>query len=76
MFLFGCIVQGSANGGQAVLQSAAKRIIPSSLELGGKSALIIMSDADLDEAVKGTLMANFYTQGEVCSNAARVFVHR
>ncbi|CAH8433831.1 unnamed protein product [Heterobilharzia americana] len=35
-----------------------------------------MSDADLDEAVKGTLMANFYSQGQVCSNAARVFVHK
>lgn len=59
-----------------MLQCAAERIVPSTLELGGKSPLIIMSDANLDEAVKGTLMANFYTQGQVCSNAARVFVHR
>ncbi|TPP64638.1 Betaine aldehyde dehydrogenase [Fasciola gigantica] len=66
---------GSVAGGQAVLSMAALRIIPCTVELGGKSALIIMPDADLDEAVKGTLMANFYTQGQVCSNAARVFVH-
>uniref|UniRef100_A0A183ARR1 Aldedh domain-containing protein n=1 Tax=Echinostoma caproni TaxID=27848 RepID=A0A183ARR1_9TREM len=66
---------GSVTGGQAVLRAAAHRIIPGTVELGGKSALIIMSDADLDEAVKGTLMANFYTQGQVCSNASRVFVH-
>lgn len=63
-------------GGEAVLSAAALRIIPATVELGGKSALIVMPDADLDEAVKGTLMANFYTQGQVCSNAARVFVHR
>ncbi|CAH8465774.1 unnamed protein product [Schistosoma bovis] len=67
---------GSVAGGRSVLQCAAERIVPSTLELGGKSPLIIMSDANLDEAVKGTLMANFYTQGQVCSNAARVFVHR
>ncbi|TNN20831.1 Aldehyde dehydrogenase family 9 member A1-A isoform 2 [Schistosoma japonicum] len=66
---------GSVEGGRCVLKCAAERIIPSTLELGGKSPLIIMSDANLDEAVKGTLMANFYTQGQVCSNAARVFVH-
>ncbi|OON15922.1 betaine-aldehyde dehydrogenase domain protein, partial [Opisthorchis viverrini] len=66
----------SVAGGRAVLSSAAHRIIPGTVELGGKSALIIMPDADLDEAVKGTLMANFYSQGQVCSNAARVYVHK
>jgi len=44
------------------------------LELGGKSPLIIFEDADLDEAVKGAVLANFLNQGQVCSNAARVFV--
>ncbi|TGZ68589.1 hypothetical protein CRM22_004193 [Opisthorchis felineus] len=67
---------GSVAGGRAVLSTAAHRIIPGTVELGGKSALIIMPDADLDEAVKGTLMANFYSQGQVCSNAARVYVHK
>ena len=46
------------------------------LELGGKSPLIIFEDADLKNAVKGALMANFLTQGEVCSNGTRVFVQR
>ncbi len=45
------------------------------LELGGKSPLIIFEDADLDDAVSGALLANFYSAGEVCSNGTRVFVH-
>ncbi|KAF6768065.1 hypothetical protein AHF37_08327 [Paragonimus kellicotti] len=67
---------GSVHGGRSVLSTAANRIVPGTVELGGKSALIIMPDADLNEAVKGTLMANFYSQGQVCSNAGRVFVHK
>ena len=46
------------------------------LELGGKSPLIIFDDADLKNAVKAALMANFLTQGEVCSNGTRIFVQR
>ena len=46
------------------------------LELGGKSPLIVFEDAKLDNAVSGALLANFYSAGEVCSNATRVFVHR
>ncbi|KAF7255675.1 hypothetical protein EG68_06979 [Paragonimus skrjabini miyazakii] len=67
---------GSVGGGRSVLSTAANRIVPGTVELGGKSALIIMPDANLNEAVKGTLMANFYSQGQVCSNAGRVFVHK
>ncbi|CAH8829350.1 unnamed protein product [Trichobilharzia szidati] len=67
---------GSTAAGRCILQATANRIVPSTVELGGKSPLIIMPDADLDEAVKGALMANFYSQGQVCSNAARVFVHQ
>ena len=44
------------------------------LELGGKSPLIIFGDANLKNAIKGALMANFYSQGQVCSNGTRVFV--
>jgi betaine-aldehyde dehydrogenase len=46
------------------------------LELGGKSPLLVFEDADLDEAVSGALLANFYSAGEVCSNGTRVFVQR
>jgi len=44
------------------------------LELGGKSPLIIFDDCNLEKAVSVALMANFYTQGEVCTNGTRVFV--
>ncbi|CAH8574916.1 unnamed protein product [Dicrocoelium dendriticum] len=67
---------GSVVGGKSVLSSSAHRIVPATIELGGNSALIIMPDSDLDEAVKGALMANYFTQGQVCSNANRVFVHK
>jgi betaine-aldehyde dehydrogenase len=46
-----------------------------SLELGGKSPLIVREDADLERAADGAIAANFYTQGEICSNGTRVFVH-
>jgi betaine-aldehyde dehydrogenase len=45
------------------------------LELGGKSPFIIMEDADLDQAVTGAMQANWYSNGQVCSNGTRVFVH-
>jgi len=44
------------------------------MELGGKSPLIIFDDADIDNAVSAAMLANFYTQGEVCTNGTRVFV--
>jgi betaine-aldehyde dehydrogenase len=46
------------------------------MELGGKSPMIVFDDAGLDNAVSGALLANFYSAGEVCSNGTRVFVHR
>lgn len=67
---------GSVSTGTKIMQSAAEGIRNVTLELGGKSPLIIFDDADLKNAVKGALMANFFTQGQVCSNAARVFVQR
>jgi betaine-aldehyde dehydrogenase len=45
------------------------------LELGGKSPLIVFDDATLDNAVSGALLANFYSSGQVCSNGTRVFLH-
>ena len=67
---------GSVPTGAKIMKSAADGIKNVTLELGGKSPLIIFDDADLKNAVKGALMANFFTQGQVCSNAARVFVQR
>ena len=67
---------GSVATGQRVMADAAPSLKQVTLELGGKSPLIIFDDATLDNAVGGALLANFYSAGEVCSNGTRVFVHR
>jgi betaine-aldehyde dehydrogenase len=69
-------VTGSVGTGKAVMADAAATLKHITLELGGKSPLIICDDARLDNAVSGALLANFYSAGEVCSNGTRVFVHR
>ena len=66
---------GEVGTGKIVMANAAATLKHVTLELGGKSPLIIFDDADLDNAVSAALMANFYTQGEICSNGTRVFVH-
>jgi betaine-aldehyde dehydrogenase len=67
---------GSVPTGQAVMRDAAESLKYVTLELGGKSPLIVFADAPLDNAVSGALLANFYSAGEVCSNGTRVFVQR
>jgi betaine-aldehyde dehydrogenase len=67
---------GEVRTGKAVMSDASASLKAVTLELGGKSPLIIFADARLDQAVSGALLANFYSAGEVCSNATRVFVHR
>jgi len=67
---------GSVPTGSKIMEMSAKGIKPVTLELGGKSPLIIFSDCDMENAVKGALMANFLTQGEVCCNGTRVFVQK
>ncbi|HEX9903916.1 MAG TPA: aldehyde dehydrogenase family protein, partial [Propylenella sp.] len=56
--------------------AAASTLKHVTMELGGKSALIVFADADLEDAVSAALLGNFYTQGEICSNGTRVFVER
>ncbi len=65
---------GEVGTGKAVMADAAGSLKQVTLELGGKSPLLIFADADLDNAVSATLMANFFTQGEICTNGTRVFV--
>ncbi|MEQ1497236.1 MAG: betaine-aldehyde dehydrogenase [Novosphingobium sp.] len=67
---------GEVGTGKKVMADAASTLKVVTLELGGKSALIVFEDADLDEAVSGALLANFYSAGEVCTNGTRVFVQR
>ncbi|XP_061588913.1 4-trimethylaminobutyraldehyde dehydrogenase B [Cololabis saira] len=65
---------GSVPTGQKIMEMASKGVKPVTLELGGKSPLVIFEDSDLENAVRGALMANFLSQGQVCSNGTRVFV--
>jgi betaine-aldehyde dehydrogenase len=67
---------GEVGTGKAVMRDAADSLKQVTLELGGKSPLIVFDDAQLDNAVAGALLANFYSAGEVCSNGTRVFVQR
>ncbi len=65
---------GEAGTGKRVMADAAGTLKQVTMELGGKSPLIVFADADLDEAVSAAMMANFYSQGEICTNGTRVFV--
>lgn len=67
---------GEVSTGRAVMAEAARTLKHVTMELGGKSPLIVFEDAELDRAVTAAMLANFYTQGEICSNGTRVFVHR
>ncbi|CAL1276477.1 unnamed protein product [Larinioides sclopetarius] len=67
---------GSVQTGQKIVKSCADTMKKVTMELGGKSALLVFSDCDLVNAVKATLLGNFLTQGEVCSNCTRVYVQR
>jgi betaine-aldehyde dehydrogenase len=66
---------GEVGTGKAVMSDAAATLKSVTLELGGKSPLIVFDDAKLDNAVSGAILGNFYSSGQVCSNATRVFVH-
>ncbi|MBN0987850.1 betaine-aldehyde dehydrogenase [Amphritea pacifica] len=66
---------GECGTGKKVMADAAGSLKEVTMELGGKSPLIVFDDADIDNAVSAALLANFYTQGEVCTNGTRVFVH-
>jgi len=67
---------GSVRAGREIGRIAAHRIIPLTLELGGKSANIVFPDADLDRAVAGSLNAFALNTGQVCSAGTRLLVHR
>lgn len=67
---------GSVETGKIVYKAAAEKLIPVTLELGGKSPMIVMADADLDKAVDGAVVGMRFTrQGQSCTAASRIFVH-
>ncbi|CAN0500593.1 unnamed protein product [Ectocarpus sp. 12 AP-2014] len=69
------VFTGSVNTGTAVMEAAAKNIVPVVLELGGKSPNIVLQDADLNTAVPSIIKAAFPHSGQTCSAGSRVLVH-
>lgn len=65
---------GEVGTGKRVMADAAGTLKQVTMELGGKSPLIVFADSDIDEAVSAAMLANFYSQGEICTNGTRVFV--
>ncbi|HEX5933958.1 MAG TPA: betaine-aldehyde dehydrogenase [Pseudorhizobium sp.] len=65
---------GSVPTGRKVAAAAAGNLKHVTMELGGKSPLIVFDDADIDSAIGGAMLGNFYSAGQVCSNGTRVFV--
>lgn len=65
---------GSTEIGRSVYQAAVDKLIPVTLELGGKSANMIFDDCDIDQAVEGVATGILFNQGQVCCAGSRVFV--
>jgi betaine-aldehyde dehydrogenase len=67
---------GSVPTGKKVLALAGSHMKHATMELGGKSPIIVFDDADLENAIGGAMLGNFYSTGQVCSNGTRVFVQK
>src|SRR5690606_6114668 len=65
---------GEVATGRKVMADAAESLKHVTLELGGKSPILVFEDAEIERAVSGALLGNFYSAGQVCSNGTRVFV--
>ena len=65
---------GSTATGKKVAVACAERLIPCSLELGGKDPAIVLADADLDRAANGITWGGFFNSGQVCVSVERVYV--
>jgi len=66
---------GATATGRRVMESAAKNLTFTTLELGGKNALLVLDDAHVDEAVAIAVEGMFYNQGEACTSTSRIVVH-
>ncbi|MEV4561850.1 succinic semialdehyde dehydrogenase [Kitasatospora sp. NPDC049285] len=67
---------GSTRTGRDVATRAAARLVGASLELGGKNAMLVLADADLDRAAEGAVRACFSSAGQLCISIERLYVHR
>ncbi|CAH1428431.1 unnamed protein product [Lactuca virosa] len=66
---------GSSATGSKVMTAAAQNVKPVTLELGGKSPIVVFDDVDIDKAVEWTLFGCFWTNGQICSATSRLIVH-
>ncbi|MBK3638118.1 aldehyde dehydrogenase, partial [Streptomyces sp. MBT97] len=66
---------GAPSTGRAVVKTAADNLTPTLLELGGKNALMIFDDADLESALPWAVEGGYFNQGEACTAASRILVH-
>lgn len=67
---------GSVSTGKKIQQEAAKHLIPTTLELGGKDPMIVCEDAPLERAVHGAIWGGITNSGQVCMSVERIYVHR
>jgi phenylacetaldehyde dehydrogenase len=67
---------GSTPVGKTVAKAAMDNINPVTLELGGKSPMVVFEDADIDQVVEATQQSIFFNTGQVCSGGSRLYVHR
>jgi acyl-CoA reductase-like NAD-dependent aldehyde dehydrogenase len=65
---------GSTATGKRIAQRAAERLVPFSLELGGKDAMIVLADADLERAANGAVWGALFNAGQACVSVERVYV--
>ncbi|CAI9283887.1 unnamed protein product [Lactuca saligna] len=66
---------GSSATGSKVMTAAAQNVKPVTLELGGKSPIVVFDDVDIDKAVEWTLFGCFWTNGQICSATSRLLIH-
>ncbi|GJP32329.1 hypothetical protein CLOM_g16910 [Closterium sp. NIES-68] len=66
---------GSSATGKLVLRAASENLVPVTVELGGKSALLVFDDVDIDKAVEWAMFGCFWTNGQICSATSRLLLH-
>jgi len=65
---------GSTSTGKVILRTAAERVLPVMLELGGKSPSIVFADADMQQALAGVLFSGFFNAGQICTTGSRLII--
>ncbi|MDG5472501.1 aldehyde dehydrogenase family protein [Jeotgalibacillus sp. ET6] len=67
---------GSTEVGRHIGELAGRSLKKTALELGGNNALVVLEDADIEQAVESALFGKFYHQGQICMSLNRIFVHK